>query len=83
MVLFVYYLILGVERESAGQCVARKVSDADIVLWSIDVELMSGFSISSGLVDAKQFMEVNGDFVEVVVGGEKPAVIQFYLPFRC
>ena len=83
MVLFIYDLVLGVESESAGQCVARKVSDADIVLWSIDVELMSGFSISSGLVDAKQLMEVDGDLVEVVVGGEKPAVIQFYLPFRC
>ena len=83
MVLFLYDLVLSVERQSAGQCVARKVSNADIVLRGIDVELMSGFSISSGLVDAKQFMEVNGDFVEVVVGGEKPTVIQFYLPFRC
>ncbi|EDK26841.1 threonyl-tRNA synthetase [Vibrionales bacterium SWAT-3] len=25
-------------------------------------------------------MEVDGDFVEVIVGGEKPAAIQFYLP---
>ena len=30
--------------------------------------------------DAKHFMEADGDFVEVIVGGEKPAVIQFYLP---
>ena len=82
MVHFLYCLVLGVERKSAGQCVARKVSDADIVHWSIDVELMPGFSISSGLVDAKQFMEVDGDFVEVVVGGEKSTVIQFYLPVR-